>query len=236
MQEIIIIAGPNGAGKTSFANEYLSSFRGRFVFLNADEVAREIASANLPLTQLDWRAGREMLTRINDCVDAGLNVRSKRPCASAEGLHRADTACRRTPFGSASRRASTTSIGCTGHWSTSGTYGTAWRAGFSPPRNGMTDGQDHRRCQSSGGLRQGGPQCRRRSSRCEGGPVRRRRRERQPAPQQAETEKVAFSDRIRRRGEGQHEGTLTLSPPEIEVAVAEMLAANVDSMNAGSLE
>jgi predicted ABC-type ATPase len=74
MQEIIIIAGPNGAGKTSFANEYLSSFRGRFVFLNADEVAREIASANLPLTQLDWRAGREMLTRINDCVDAGLNV------------------------------------------------------------------------------------------------------------------------------------------------------------------
>jgi predicted ABC-type ATPase len=40
MQEIIIIAGPNGAGKMSFANEYLSSFRGRFVFLNADEVAR----------------------------------------------------------------------------------------------------------------------------------------------------------------------------------------------------
>ena|SRR5262245_29552503 len=73
MQEIIIIAGPNGAGKTSFANEYLSAFRGRFAFLNADEVAREIASPGVPQAQLDLRAGREMLTRINDCIDAGLN-------------------------------------------------------------------------------------------------------------------------------------------------------------------
>jgi predicted ABC-type ATPase len=53
MQEIIIIAGPNGAGKTSFANKYLSSFRGRFVFLNADEVAREIVLQGVPQAQLD---------------------------------------------------------------------------------------------------------------------------------------------------------------------------------------
>jgi predicted ABC-type ATPase len=82
MQEIIIIAGPNGAGKTSFANEYLSSFRGRFVFLNTDEVARQIASPDIPRTLLDLRAGREMLTRINDCIDTGLNVAFETTLAS----------------------------------------------------------------------------------------------------------------------------------------------------------
>lgn len=82
MQEIIIIGGPNGAGKTSFANEYLSSFRRRFVFLNADEVARELASPGMPQAQLDFRAGREMLTRIDDCIDAGLNVAFETTLAS----------------------------------------------------------------------------------------------------------------------------------------------------------
>jgi|RhiMethySRZTD1v2_1073278.scaffolds.fasta_scaffold435622_1 hypothetical protein len=56
MQEIIIVAGPNGAGKTSFANEYLFAFRGRFVFINADEIAREIADPNVPQAQPDLRA------------------------------------------------------------------------------------------------------------------------------------------------------------------------------------
>jgi predicted ABC-type ATPase len=74
MQEIIIIAGPNGAGKTSFANEYLSSFRGRFVFLNADEIARDIGDAGIPQTKLDLHAGREMLTRIDECIEAGSNL------------------------------------------------------------------------------------------------------------------------------------------------------------------
>ena len=74
MQEIIIIAGPNGAGKTSFANEYVLAFRGRFVFINADEIAREIADPSVPQAQIDLRAGREMLTRIDDCVDARTNL------------------------------------------------------------------------------------------------------------------------------------------------------------------
>jgi|APFre7841882630_1041343.scaffolds.fasta_scaffold408937_1 predicted ABC-type ATPase len=43
MQEINIIAGPNGAGKTSFANQYLSAAEENLVFVNADEIAREIA-------------------------------------------------------------------------------------------------------------------------------------------------------------------------------------------------
>jgi len=46
MQEIIIVAGPNGAGKTTFANEYLLNDRTR-VFVNADEIARDIADPSL---------------------------------------------------------------------------------------------------------------------------------------------------------------------------------------------
>ena len=68
MQEIIIIAGPNGAGKTSFANEYLPAAREGLVYVNADEIAREIADPALAKGQLDLRAGREMLARIDALV------------------------------------------------------------------------------------------------------------------------------------------------------------------------
>ena len=65
MQEIIVIAGPNGAGKTSFANEYLPAAQEGLVYLNADEIAREIADVSLTTAQLDLRAGREMLARMS---------------------------------------------------------------------------------------------------------------------------------------------------------------------------
>lgn len=71
MQEIIIIAGPNGAGKTSFANEYLPAEKEGLVYLNADEIARELDDPSLPKAHLDLRAGREMLTRIDALVGAG---------------------------------------------------------------------------------------------------------------------------------------------------------------------
>jgi predicted ABC-type ATPase len=70
MQEIIIIAGPNGAGKTSFANEYLPAAENRLVFVNADEIAREISDPELSKAALDLRAGREMLRRIDLVADA----------------------------------------------------------------------------------------------------------------------------------------------------------------------
>lgn len=70
MQEIIIIAGPNGAGKTSFANELLPVLRRRFTFVNADEIARELAVSDLRTAILDVQAGREMLTRISDLVES----------------------------------------------------------------------------------------------------------------------------------------------------------------------
>lgn len=68
MQEIIIIAGPNGAGKTSFADKYLPATANKLVFVNADEIAREIGSEGLSQAELDFRAGREMLSRIDELV------------------------------------------------------------------------------------------------------------------------------------------------------------------------
>jgi hypothetical protein len=70
MQEIIIIAGPNGAGKTSFAKEYLPAAREGLVYVNADEIARELAGLDPTAAHLDLRAGREMLSRIDSLVAA----------------------------------------------------------------------------------------------------------------------------------------------------------------------
>lgn len=71
MPEVIIIAGPNGAGKTTFASEYLPARRKRLEFVNADEIAREVAHQGLVRRQADTRAARIMLERVNDLVDAG---------------------------------------------------------------------------------------------------------------------------------------------------------------------
>ena len=71
MPSIIIIAGPNGAGKTTFAGEYLADSRERMAFVNADEIAREIADRGLPRRQAETRAARIMLQRIDDFVEAG---------------------------------------------------------------------------------------------------------------------------------------------------------------------
>jgi len=69
MREIIIIAGPNGAGKTSFANEFLPSTEG-LMFVNADEIARTLATEPLSQSQRDLRAGRLMLEQIEALVQA----------------------------------------------------------------------------------------------------------------------------------------------------------------------
>jgi predicted ABC-type ATPase len=88
MQRIIIIAGPNGAGKTSFANEYPPAVRERLVYLNADEIARELARdihaghADLTPAQRDIRAGREMLARMNALAAAGTELMFETTLAS----------------------------------------------------------------------------------------------------------------------------------------------------------
>jgi predicted ABC-type ATPase len=71
MPEVIIIAGPNGAGKTTFAREYVRTRQKHLVFVNADEIARELVYEGPAQQQLDMRAARNMLQRINDLADAG---------------------------------------------------------------------------------------------------------------------------------------------------------------------
>jgi predicted ABC-type ATPase len=72
--DLIIIAGPNGAGKTTFAREYLSADEMRFVFVNADEIARIAAIESGIESASDIRAGRIMLARIDELVDANLDL------------------------------------------------------------------------------------------------------------------------------------------------------------------
>jgi predicted ABC-type ATPase len=82
MQEIIIIAGPNGAGKTSFADKYLPATENELVFVNADEIAREIRRAGLTQAELDFRAGREMLSRIDELVNSRMEFMFETTLAS----------------------------------------------------------------------------------------------------------------------------------------------------------
>lgn len=70
MQEVIILAGPNGAGKTTFANEYLPAADEGLVFVNADEIAREVSAIDLPTAQADIRAARRMLEQIDGLAAA----------------------------------------------------------------------------------------------------------------------------------------------------------------------
>jgi predicted ABC-type ATPase len=85
MQRVIIIAGPNGAGKTSFANEFPPAKAERLVYLNADQIAREIAragDADLTQAQADIKAGRQMLARMNALAEAGADFMFETTLAS----------------------------------------------------------------------------------------------------------------------------------------------------------
>ena len=68
MKEIIIVAGPKAAGKTSFANEFLPAETNGLVFINADEIARDLLRAGHSRATVDIAAGREMLNQIDDAV------------------------------------------------------------------------------------------------------------------------------------------------------------------------
>jgi predicted ABC-type ATPase len=72
--DLLIFAGPNGAGKTTFAREYLSEGEARFEFVNADEIARQLALESGNKNRSDIRAGRIMLGSINTFVEAGANL------------------------------------------------------------------------------------------------------------------------------------------------------------------
>ena len=74
MPAVVIIARPNGAGKTTFAREYMAQTQKHLVFVNADEIARELAHQDLTQEQLDRYATRNMLARIGHLADAGADL------------------------------------------------------------------------------------------------------------------------------------------------------------------
>jgi predicted ABC-type ATPase len=88
MPQIIIIAGPNGAGKTSFANKHFDKPRTGLVYLNADEIARELPAANLSSAQRDVRAGRQMLQQMEALVAAHASFMFETTLASLSYAHK----------------------------------------------------------------------------------------------------------------------------------------------------
>ena len=60
--QLYIIAGPNGAGKTTFAREFLPHYADRKQFVNADVIAKDLASFSPESAAL--RAGRHLLGQI----------------------------------------------------------------------------------------------------------------------------------------------------------------------------
>jgi predicted ABC-type ATPase len=68
-KSIFIIAGPNGAGKTTFARSFLPIAMTRVVFINADDIARNIRPDDVEAVALS--AGRKTLEMIDAFVVSG---------------------------------------------------------------------------------------------------------------------------------------------------------------------
>ena len=73
--KLFLIGGPNGAGKSTFAHEFLAE-NPDFIFLNADEIARNIQPENVHDARI--AAGRTFLTRLAElrATQANLVVES----------------------------------------------------------------------------------------------------------------------------------------------------------------
>ena len=72
MPFILLVAGPNGAGKTTFSGRLLS-LKPEAVFVNADEIARELPT-ELPLGVRSIRAGRIVLARLDALLAARVDI------------------------------------------------------------------------------------------------------------------------------------------------------------------
>ena len=67
-----IVAGPNGSGKSSFALSFFGGKPQRTNFINADIIATGLAPGREGLAA--FRAGRMVLTAVNDAIKMGENV------------------------------------------------------------------------------------------------------------------------------------------------------------------
>jgi predicted ABC-type ATPase len=91
MPQIVIIAGPNGAGKTSFANKHFDKPRQGLAYLNADEIARDMAEAGAAASsqrERDIRAGRAMLRRMDALIAARASFVFETTLASLAYAHK----------------------------------------------------------------------------------------------------------------------------------------------------
>ena len=88
MSEVIILAGPNGAGKTTFAREYRLARQKPLVFVNADEIARELTDQGLSQGQMDIRAARIMIERIDDLAEASADFMFETTLATLTYTHK----------------------------------------------------------------------------------------------------------------------------------------------------
>lgn len=84
MKEIVIIGGPNGAGKTTAARVLLSDFFRLHEFLNADEIAREIAPEDPESAA--FAAGRQMIERMRFLMYSDLSFGFETTCAGKSYL------------------------------------------------------------------------------------------------------------------------------------------------------
>lgn len=64
-KELIIIAGPNGSGKTTFANDFLVSYKAKF--LNADDIAKELSPDNFDKVRIT--AGKIFLKNLRNLIN-----------------------------------------------------------------------------------------------------------------------------------------------------------------------
>ena len=78
MKEIVLLGGPNGAGKTTAARVLLPRFL-HYTFLNADDIAREIASDNPESAAL--AAGRVLIERMRELVRIGSSFALETTCS-----------------------------------------------------------------------------------------------------------------------------------------------------------
>jgi predicted ABC-type ATPase len=90
-KDVVMIGGPNGAGKTTWAYRRLSPTLGIREFVNADEIARGISPLDPEASAIG--AGRLMLDRLNELIDAGDSFAFETTC-SGRGHARLLERCR----------------------------------------------------------------------------------------------------------------------------------------------
>jgi predicted ABC-type ATPase len=78
-KDVVVIGGPNGAGKTTRAYRSLAPILEIREFVNADEIARGLSPFNPEAGAIP--AGRVMLNRLNELVEAGGSFAFETTCS-----------------------------------------------------------------------------------------------------------------------------------------------------------